>query len=184
MEITFNPPRNVRSLWFFFCLNFKLCQRQPNFNMVCFWQEIFVQKSCFVIFFLLNFKIDVLFPQKFRHIQSGLIDRQFENRTSSVIRFCFEITYAMWFVMSAARHLVSVSNAIYQKDMAISELDLSYGTLTKAFPWWQNGMYLLNSHLSLTYLIISRLVSIVHVPFLCTYIPPQHSTMEGHSVIT
>ena len=107
-----------------------------------------------------------------------------ENRKSSVMGFCFEITYPMWFVMSAGRHLVPTNNAIYQEDMAISELDLSYGTLTKAFPWWQNGMYLLNSHLSLTYLIISRLVSIVHVPFLCTYIPPQHSTMEGHSVIT
>ena len=107
-----------------------------------------------------------------------------ENRRSSASCFCFELTYPVWFVMSVARHLVSTNNAIYQKDMAISELDLSYGTLTKAFPWWQNGMYLLNSHLSLTYLIISRLVSIVHVPFLCTYIPPQHSTMEGHSVIT
>ena len=61
---------------------------------------------------------------------------------SSIISFCFEVTHPIWFVMSAARHLVPMNNAIYQKDMAISELDFSYGTLTKALPWWQNGMYL------------------------------------------
>ena len=47
-----------------------------------------------------------------------------ENRRTSIIFFCYEVTYPDQFVMSAARHLVTISNAIYQKDMAISELDL------------------------------------------------------------
>ena len=62
-----------------------------------------------------------------------------ENRRRSVVFFCFEVTDPPYVICDecsgAARHLVPINNAIYQKDMAISELDLSYGTLTKAFPW-------------------------------------------------
>ena len=58
--------------------------RQPHLDMVRLLQQPLVQCACTLVFTLSLFKVDVCFPQHFRHIHVSLFDCYFEDAACAV----------------------------------------------------------------------------------------------------